>query len=97
MSCLFRQSELKSLKTALKGESTCPGSAGPQSLDSGLLRLTCLGRALVNYQPPGGDCFPRLDPKWGRDDAQSSKHCVLFLLTQKTRPASPVVRLRSCI
>ena len=97
MSYLSRKSELESLRTALKGESTCPGSAGPQSLDSGLLRFTCLGRALVNYQSPPG---ATASLGWILSGAEmmlpSSKHCVLFLLSQKTRPASLVVRLGSC-
>ena len=80
---LSRKLDLESLRTALKGGSTCPRAAETQDLDSGLLRFTCQGRALSNYQCPWGDCLPRLDPKWGRHDATSLKHSAFFLPIQK--------------
>ena len=80
---LSKKADLESLRTALKGGSTCSGAAETQGLDSGLLRFTCQGRALANYQCPWGDCLPRLDPQWGRHDAPSLKHSVLFLAIQK--------------
>ena len=44
---LSKKADLESLRTALKGGSTCPGAAETQGLDSGLLRFTCQGRALA--------------------------------------------------